>query len=71
MDVSIGGKVTTWDKETFLRQYRPNIQPGVNILILLNDESFSNDDGVFFEIALRIRECEGGCTFGVSHVFWA
>ena len=69
LDVSIDGKFSTWNKEDFLQQYRPEVQWRFDALILLDEESFVPKSSAV-EVGVRLRECST-CTLGITHAFWA
>lgn len=70
LDVSIDGKVSTWNKAQFSQHYRHQLQRGFDAVVLLDDDAFSTSSETV-EVGLRVHECSGSCAFGVTHVFWA
>jgi hypothetical protein len=66
-DYAIDGKITTLNKQDFIKQ-RIEAQRVVELWVLLDDPNFSKDD---VEVAFRMRGCGRDCTFGLTHIYWA
>lgn len=69
-DVAIDGKISTWNKEEFVKRFRPQIHRGFDALVVLDEESDSSPS-TMVEVGFRLRECGTSCSLGITHVFWA
>merc|ERR1712007_21919 len=68
-DVSLNGKVTTWNASEFqARSF--HLQRVVQVWKLLDDESLVGEEADY-EVGIRIRACARRCEFSVSHIYWA
>ena len=67
-DYSIGGEITTLDKNSFEDRLK-SPREGLGLLTILDDASVK--DGKEIEVAIRMRDCGRDCTFALTHVFWA
>jgi hypothetical protein len=70
LDVSIDGVTSTWNKEEFIKRYKPQVQLGFDALVVLDEDTFTSSSGVV-EVGLRLRDCGAACSLSISHVFWA
>eukprot|EP00977_Amphora_coffeiformis_P003341 scaffold620_cov169-Amphora_coffeaeformis.AAC.11 len=69
LDISIDGKLSTWNRQEFVQHYRREVQWEFDALLLLDEESFVPKSSVV-EVGVRLRDCST-CTLGITHVFWA
>ena len=70
LDYAIGGKITTLDK-TQLIDMTSKQPPGVNLVIVLNDEK--GGDATNVDVAVRVQGCDNSasCEFALTHVYWS
>mmetsp|Transcript_24884 Transcript_24884/g.45064 ORF Transcript_24884/g.45064 Transcript_24884/m.45064 type:complete len:965 (-) Transcript_24884:82-2976(-) len=66
-DYAINGRITTLDKEQFLKN-KHILQPDVELLTVLDDPEMKPQENV--QLAIRMRGCGRLCTFKLSHVYW-
>ena len=71
-EFAIDGKITTWDKTTFLEK-QVQAQRVVQLSILLDDPTFTGPGGQSknVELALRIMGCGRQKNFALTHIYWA
>jgi hypothetical protein len=70
LDYAIGGEITTLDK-TQLIDMTSKQPPGVNLVIVLNDEK--GGDATNVDVAVRVQGCDNSasCEFALTHVYWS
>jgi len=68
-DVSLNGRVTTWNASEF-QANAFLLQRVVQLWKLLDDESLVGKEADY-EVGIRLRGCASRCVFSVSHIYWA
>ena len=69
MDISVNGKITTWDLDKYMENSQPEMAYNQAIFRLVNDESLKGP--VELGIRLRSELDPKGAGTSICHIYWA
>ena len=70
IDIAIDGKISTWDKDTWMSRYS-NPQRVVQVWEVMDDPDFLNGETRDVEFGFRMRGCDREKVFQFTHIYWA
>ena len=68
---AIQNEIVSLSKDEFVEK-KKSPQEKVDVITLLDDPNFvEGSEGINVEVSIRFENCEGDCSFKLTHVYWA